>query len=1756
MESNSNKLIYPRKSFQIKALVSLMIVTLLLNGLEVAIKPALAQSGSGPWIHSTVGDFSGCSILTGTSVTNVSGGEVRLAALVEDYFDGSSLDTNLWDVVYSNPGNPREPEVLSGTITVDGTGVRSVASVTAGDLPLAVEGRIRFAQPGVGTSFGDFGLGDFDEVAWTETGDSNALFITDDASIVSANDFQPDAGAPQRDQINGFNWEQFQDVRLVLSTNQVDYYVNDVLQVSHTLATPLAMPMYLWLTTLNPNFDLEADWMRISRYPASRQFVSCVVDTAGDTNWDNLLWQGDLPADTSIGFETRSSIDGANWSGWQTLGAGSGIQSPAGRYLQYRATLDTANPLVSPQIEEVTINGTTTSLPTSTPTPTFTPTSTSTPTNTPTPTATPTNTPTATPTATPPVGNFALSFEQDQFDIVDAVQVPGTGPLTIEAWIQPAANNESGLLIVGGNDNGWSFELNGGQLTLWVETTTGWFSNEHPTALQGGQWYHVAATYDSNAIRTYVDGNAANPTATGNLRQGSLLRLGGIDGYAYYDGTIDEVRISNMLRYNGSFTMPDAPFNLDANTLLLWHFDEGVGQTVNDISASNIDGTLGSTGGVDSDDPTWVSGYPFPNLGPTATPTNTPVPTPTNTPGPTATPTNTPTNTPIPTATNTPNPSATPTPTPDGILFTHTSRTDFGQGPGCSTLTNTAITNVNGGEVRLTAIVEDYFDGNSVDTGRWFIGYYNGNSTDPQVNGGIVTLSSNSLISLYNDDQQTLELEGRVQFTPPGGNGVSDFGIGNGFQISTGYNALFIIDSEGRLYANNLRETQGLARQRTEITGVDTTLYHDFRIVVSPSQVDYYVDGNLEVTHNQPTPLIQEFDPVSIFMLQSAPTNDLNVDWVRWNEYPASGTFVSCVIDAGQSVTWSALYRNGEFPTGTGVSIETRTSNDQTNWSAWSAPSNAGSFAITSPAGRYLQYRVNMATGDPLRSPQIDSITVSIPSLPTPTPTNTPVPPTATNTPLPTDTPTPTNTPLPTPTFTPGPSPTPTNTATNTPIPPTDTPVPPTPTNTPLPTATDTPVPPTATNTPLPTPTPTPTPSGLQFETMVVPNVGVGSTVVNMQNTYVNPVVVCAPNYANNTVPIVVRVDNVAANGFSLRLQNPGDLAPVVPDTVHCLAMETGAWTLPDGRNVEAGRYTSTVTDRSPNTWAGEEQSLLNAYSNPVVLGQVMSENDLGWSSFWSYGPRRQDPPTAVSLLTGKMIGEDTDTTRNNELIGYIVIEQGFGTINGVRYEAALGADSVSGVVDAPPYNYTFNQTFAAPPQTAIVSMSAMDGNNGGWAYLFGPTPLSVTQLQLAIDEDQIGDAERSHTNEQVAYLVFETGIVYPDIGPTPTPTNTPLPPPTDTPVPPTATNTPVPPPTDTPVPPTATNTPVPPPTDTPVPPTATNTPVPPPTDTPVPPTPTNTPLPPPTDTPVPPTPTNTPVPPPTDTPVPPTATNTPVPPPTDTPVPPTATNTPVPPPTDTPVPPTATNTPVPPPTDTPVPPPTDTPVPPTATNTPVPPPTDTPVPPTNTPTPVPDPNFALDFDGNNDLVTVSAVPATGPLTVEFWVNPDQNNANQVMLAQTDDNSGFSVELSNGVLTIWLVTNQGWQQVTSGAPQSGQWTHVGFTYDSGSARAFVNGSASNAVNVGTLTQGGPDLTLGGYPGYPYFNGQIDELRVSNVERYSGNYTVPTAPFTADANTLLLWSLDSGSGQTAVDESGNGNNGTLNDPAWVIGYLFP
>lgn len=235
---------------------------------------------------------------------------------------------------------------------------------------------------------------------------------------------------------------------------------------------------------------------------------------------------------------------------------------------------------------------------------------------------------------------------------------------------------------------------------------------------------------------------------------------------------------------------------------------------------------------------------------------------------------------------------------------------------------------------------------------------------------------------------------------------------------------------------------------------------------------------------------------------------------------------------------------------------------------------------------------------------------------------------------------------------------------------------------------------------------------------------------------------------------MVSRIQNAAGNSFDVRVDRAdGSSSAVSGVTVNYLVVEEGVYTQAnDGITMEAVKFSSTTTDRR-GSWVGQSRTYANSYTSPVVVGQVMTYNDADHSVFWARGSSRNSPPSASQLYVGKHVSEDSDTTRADETVGYVAVEAGSGSFDGIAYAAGVGGDSVRGVDNTPPYSYSFSLPGSA--ETAVLSSSAMDGNDGAWPFLYGTIPLGGSTVSLAVDEDQFRDSERRHTTEQVAYFVL-----------------------------------------------------------------------------------------------------------------------------------------------------------------------------------------------------------------------------------------------------------------------------------------------------------------------------------------------------------------------------------------------------------------
>jgi hypothetical protein len=126
------------------------------------------------------------------------------------------------------------------------------------------------------------------------------------------------------------------------------------------------------------------------------------------------------------------------------------------------------------------------------------------------------------------------------------------------------------------------------------------------------------------------------------------------------------------------------------------------------------------------------------------------------------------------------------------------------------------------------------------------------------------------------------------------------------------------------------------------------------------------------------------------------------------------------------------------------------------------------------------------------------------------------------------------------------------------------------------------------------------------------------------------------------------------------------------------------------------------------------------------------------------------------ALYVGKHVGEDSDTTRSDETVGYIVIEQGTGTLGGLEYDAAVGSKATKGWDDSPPYSYSHSVSAAT---TALLSSGGINNNNDGdWPVLVGPSPVTGSSFNLVAQEDEMADTEvgLGANSEAIAYVVFE----------------------------------------------------------------------------------------------------------------------------------------------------------------------------------------------------------------------------------------------------------------------------------------------------------------------------------------------------------------------------------------------------------------
>ncbi|NOX80936.1 MAG: PKD domain-containing protein [Deltaproteobacteria bacterium] len=240
---------------------------------------------------------------------------------------------------------------------------------------------------------------------------------------------------------------------------------------------------------------------------------------------------------------------------------------------------------------------------------------------------------------------------------------------------------------------------------------------------------------------------------------------------------------------------------------------------------------------------------------------------------------------------------------------------------------------------------------------------------------------------------------------------------------------------------------------------------------------------------------------------------------------------------------------------------------------------------------------------------------------------------------------------------------------------------------------------------------------------------------VVFKESFVNPVVVAGPLSYNDPDPAVVRIRNVTATGFDIRIQEWGYLdGSHAEETVDYIVMEQGSYILDNGARVEAGTFFGGARFK--------KHKFIKAFRRkPVLLTSVLSNNEEGALNGRIRGLSRRK-------FKFKLKGQDANRLPRHviETVGYIACEQGTGAIGQLLYEVGRTRKSVSDKW----HSLSFRSPFTAKPFFFAGIQGYRGRNNATVRY----QNLTAKDVQVKVEEET-SRRKAAHRKEVIGYMVF-----------------------------------------------------------------------------------------------------------------------------------------------------------------------------------------------------------------------------------------------------------------------------------------------------------------------------------------------------------------------------------------------------------------
>ena len=210
---------------------------------------------------------------------------------------------------------------------------------------------------------------------------------------------------------------------------------------------------------------------------------------------------------------------------------------------------------------------------------------------------------------------------------------------------------------------------------------------------------------------------------------------------------------------------------------------------------------------------------------------------------------------------------------------------------------------------------------------------------------------------------------------------------------------------------------------------------------------------------------------------------------------------------------------------------------------------------------------------------------------------------------------------------------------------------------------------------------------------------------------------------------------------------------------------------------------------------------------------------------------------------------------------------------------------------------------------------------------------------------------------------------------------------------------------------------------------------------------------------------------------------------------------------------------------------------------------------------------------GTADILKLSSYPSdlvfSGDFTYEFWAYKDDTSSSGAVFGNNESGYGVPCQwrmMSTGNMSIHMNGSSTWSMAsgfgTSTSYTASVWQHWALVRSGSTITLYRDGvsQATTTSSQAQTLQGSSTFVIGGSQGSDYYNGHLDEIRISNTARYTSGFTPSTTAFTDDANTMLLIHSDTTvfESTTFTDDSGVvgglGNDASSNTNNWTVNNL--